>query len=110
MIDNTTNIDSIDMILADDSPNISNREASSESVISLKRKCCYDEISLSEQIKRFKITSTPGELRYILHSNFTLSLSHALQKSPTIISFLQVTKRSEGARALWQDWNFATVP
>ena len=64
MNDNTTNIDSFDMILAEDSPGSSNREASSENVISLKRKCCYDEISLSEQIKRFKITSTPGELRY----------------------------------------------
>ena len=65
MNDDNDSTDSIDMILADDITDRQHYDPPSRAILSLKRKQCYDEITLSEQIKRFKITTTPGELRFV---------------------------------------------
>lgn len=59
-------IDSVDMAISDsyDSSKLHQYEPESKTFLSMKRKCNCDEVLLSEQIKRFRITSTPGELRF----------------------------------------------
>lgn len=39
----------------------------------IKRKQCQDESGLTEQIKRFRITNTPGELRLVLRTHVNVS-------------------------------------
>lgn len=113
MNNDTTHLDSSDMILADESPDLRHCERSLDSTSSLKRKCCYDEISLSEQIKRFKITSTPGELRYVVSSsNSLVQLCTLLYWSITtaLLILSQASERSEGIRALRHKRNFVALP
>jgi hypothetical protein len=66
MSSSSAHTDSIDMNVADnfDFQKRHHFESSHKLPTACKRKCNYDEVSLSEQIKRFRITSTPGELRY----------------------------------------------
>ena len=63
MNDDNTSTDSFDMIMSVEVPDRQHFDPRMKAILSLKRKQCYDEITLSEQIKRFKITTTPGELR-----------------------------------------------
>lgn len=66
MSSSSAHTNSIDMHVTDnfDFQKRQHFEPSQKAPTACKRKCNYDEVSLSEQIKRFRITSTPGELRY----------------------------------------------